>query len=97
MSQSVKEKSQTKAKKFPKFPSDAEAQKFVAEADLSEYDFSGFRPMSDVLAEESKRKDKTITFRLSKDLLDMLKANAKAQNIPYQRYMRLLLAKGLSD
>lgn len=52
--------------------------------------------MSDVLAEtENKRKTKTITFRLSEDLLAMLKAEAKAQDVPYQRLMRKLLAKGL--
>jgi len=83
-------------KKFPHFKSDAEVEAFVANADLSEYDFSDFRPMSEVLAEtELQRKSKTITFRLSETLLDMLKAEAKAQDMPYQRLMRHILAKGL--
>ena len=83
-------------KKFPQFKSDAEVEAFVASADLSEYDFSDFRPMSEVLADtELQRKSKTITFRLSETLLDMLKAEAKAQDMPYQRLMRRLLAKGL--
>ena len=83
-------------KKFPHFKSDAEAARFVATADLSEYDFSDFRPMSEVLADtELQRKSKSITFRLSETLLDMLKAEAKAQDMPYQRLMRRLLAKGL--
>lgn len=83
-------------KKFPHFKSDEEAEAFVATADLSEYDLSGFRRMSEVLAEtEMQRKSKTITFRLSETLLDMLKAEARALDMPYQRLMRRLLAKGL--
>lgn len=85
-----------KGKKFPHFESDDEAARFVAEADLSKYDFSDFRPLSEVLANtEMQRKSKSITFRLSETLLDMLKAEAKAQDIPYQRLMRQILAKGL--
>ena len=48
-----------------------------------------------LLETELQRKSKTITFRLSEALLDELKAEAKAQDIPYQRLMRYLLAKGL--
>lgn len=78
------------------FKSDEEAEAFVVNADLSEYDFSGFRQMSEVLADtENRRKTKTITFRLSEELLSMLKAEAEAQDMPYQRLMRRLLAKGL--
>lgn len=32
-------------KRFPVFQSDEEAERFVDEADLSEFDFSGFKPM----------------------------------------------------
>ena len=100
MSQTVKVKKTPKAskqkKQFPRFKSDEEVERFVATADLTEYDLSGFRPFSEVLADaESKRKTKTITFRLSADLLAMLKAEAKRRKIPYQRFMRLLLAKSL--
>ena len=85
-----------KGKKLPHFKSDGEAARFVAEADLSEYDFSDFRPLSEVLTNtEMQRKSKSITFRLSETLLDMLKAEAKARDIPYQRLMRQILAKGL--
>lgn len=52
--------------------------------------------MSEVLADtELQRKSKSITFRLSETLLNMLKAEAKAQKTPYQRLMRHLLAKSL--
>ena len=45
-----------KLKPFPAFATDEEAERFVAEADLTEYDFSGMRPMSVVLEELSKKR-----------------------------------------
>jgi len=46
------------AKPFPRFDSDEAAERFVAEADLSQHDFSGFRPMKFEIAgaADSKRK-----------------------------------------
>jgi hypothetical protein len=38
-------------KKLPRFATDEEAIDFVATADLSEYDLSGGRPMSEVFPE----------------------------------------------
>ena len=68
----------------------------VADIDLSEEDFSKWRPFSEVLADlDSERKNKTITLRIPETLLSILKASAKKKNIPYQRLMRQLLAKGL--
>ncbi|MGI9439663.1 MAG: CopG family antitoxin [Parvibaculales bacterium] len=85
-----------KGKPFPNFASDKEAEDFVDSADLSEYDFSKFRPFSEWLADlDSERKNKTITLRIPETLLSILKASAKKKNIPYQRLMRQLLAKGL--
>jgi len=34
-----------KLKPFPELKTDQEAEDFVLDADLSEYDFSGFKPM----------------------------------------------------
>ena len=39
----------TKSKPVPLFLNDAEAEQFVAKADLSTYDLSGFKPMDFVL------------------------------------------------
>ncbi len=47
-------------KKFPKFKTDKDAENFVDAADLSEYDFSEFKPMSF----EFEPKDKAVTLRL---------------------------------
>lgn len=76
-----------KLKPFPTFTSDAEAEEFVATADLTEYDFSGFRP----LHYEFKLKDATISMRVPQQLLDAVKGRAAAEGMPYQRFIRRTL------
>jgi predicted DNA binding CopG/RHH family protein len=71
----------------PSLRSDAAAEQFVASADLSQYDLSGFKPMRF----EFEPKSAALTMRLPAPLLDALKAKAKAKGIPYTRYVRLLL------
>jgi predicted DNA binding CopG/RHH family protein len=71
-------------KPMPPLNSDEEAERFVAEADLTEYDLSGFAPMRF----ELRRKDKTVSLRLPSELLDAAKAAAAREGIPYQRFMR---------
>ena len=80
-----------KAKPFPRFESDADAERFVAEADLSEYDFSGFRPMNF----EFERKTEQVNLRMSAGLLKRIKERAKERGIPYQRYIREVLERSL--
>jgi len=70
-------------KPLPRFASDEEAQKFTDEADLSEYDLSGFRPLSSF--EFAKKKDARLEMRIAEDQLKALKSAAKAQGIPYSR------------
>ncbi|MBL6761076.1 MAG: hypothetical protein ISQ19_00090 [PS1 clade bacterium] len=87
-----------KGKKFPDFKSDKEAEHFVDTADLSEYDFSDFRPMSEVLADvELEQKDMQVNIRMPTTLYGALKATAKTRKIPYQRLVRKLLADGLQS
>lgn len=71
-------------KKWPVLSSDDEAASFVAEADLTDYDFSEMVPMRF----ELRRKDKTVSLRLSEDLLIATKRAAARQGVPYQRFMR---------
>lgn len=71
-------------KKWPSFESDEEAERFVAEADLTEYDFSELVPMHF----ELRRKDRAVSLRLSDALLAAVKQSAERQGIPYQRFMR---------
>jgi predicted DNA binding CopG/RHH family protein len=73
-----------KGKPMPLFESDAAAEKFVDEADLTQYDLSGFKPMRF----EFEKKTKQINLRMPESLVDALKARAKERNIPYQRLIR---------
>jgi len=76
-----------KAKSIPSLRSDAEAEEFVAKADLSQYDLSGFKPMRF----EISPKDAALNMRLPGALLEAVKAKAKAKGVPYARYVRMLL------
>jgi predicted DNA binding CopG/RHH family protein len=81
-----------KLKQFPRYESDEDAERFVREADLSEYDFSGFKHMNFELV----KKDARVNMRLPQPLLDKIKKRASAEGIPYQRYMRDLMERGLA-
>lgn len=76
-----------KPKIMPPLRSDKEAEDFVANADLSQYDLSGFKPMHF----EVEPKSASLNMRLPISLLDAVKARARAKGIPYTRYVRLLL------
>lgn len=79
------------SKQFPLFTTDAEAERFVDKADLSEYDFSQFKPMRF----EFEKKTKQINLRMPESLVDALKARAKQRNIPYQRLIREAIENAL--
>ena len=77
----------TSAKPMPSLKSDADAEQFVATADLSQFDLSGFKPMRF----EFEPKAAALNMRLPQNLLDAVKLKAKARGMPYTRYVRLLL------
>lgn len=77
----------TKSKQMPSLHSDAEAEEFVEQADLSQYDLSGFKPMRF----EIEPKAAALNMRIPVGLLEAVKAKAKAKGIPYTRYVRMLL------
>ena len=79
-------------KKIPAFESDEEAERFVDTADLSEYDFSQFKPVRFEFA----RKDARVNMRLPEPLLAAVKARAKARGIPYQRFIREVLEQAVA-
>jgi predicted DNA binding CopG/RHH family protein len=76
---------------WPVLSSDEEAERFVAEADLTEYDFAQMVPMRF----ELRRKDKAVSLRLSDALLDAVKREAARRGIPYQRFMRLAIERAV--
>lgn len=81
-----------KAKTISSLHSDAAAEEFVASADLSQHDLSGFKPMRF----EIEPKSAALHMRLPLSLLEALKAKAKAKGVPYTRYVRMLLEADVS-
>lgn len=80
-----------KLKSLPPLLTDAEAERFTDEADLSDFDLSGFKPVRFELA----AKDESIHLRLPAPLLEAVKAEAAKQNIPYSRFIRMTLEHAL--
>jgi predicted DNA binding CopG/RHH family protein len=79
-------------KKIPVFRSDEEAEHFVETADLSEYDFSQFKPVQF----EFERKTARVNMRLPETLLAAVKARAQARGMPYQRFIREALEQAVT-
>jgi predicted DNA binding CopG/RHH family protein len=80
-------------KRLPKLKSDAEAEAFVAKADLTEYDLSDMTPVKF----ELRRKDTSVSLRLPKTLLDEVRGRARRAGIPYQRFIRLAIERALAS
>ncbi|MDR0311696.1 MAG: BrnA antitoxin family protein [Acidobacteriota bacterium] len=77
---------------MPSLKSDEEAERFIESADLSKYDLSGFSPMKF----EFEPKTSTLNMRLPKNLLVAVKMKAKAEGMPYTRYIRLVLEQAIT-
>ncbi|MBL4757291.1 MAG: hypothetical protein JKY32_06535 [Rhizobiales bacterium] len=80
-----------KLKSLPRLKSEKEAEDFVDNADLSEFDLSEFKPVNF----EFENKSATISMRLPKSQLAAVKAAAKKRGIPYQRFMREMIQRGM--
>jgi predicted DNA binding CopG/RHH family protein len=79
-------------KKVPHFKTDEEAEAFL-EQDLTDYLHAGnFKPMHF----EIRPKEKSINLRISEDLLAVVRENAKREGVPYQRYIRHLIERGVT-
>lgn len=74
----------------PEFKSNNEAESFL-DQDLSDLDFSQFKPMRF----EFERKASRLNMRLPEALLDAVKIRAKARGIPFTRYIRELIERDL--
>ena len=79
-------------RKVPRFKTDEEAEAFL-EQDLSDLDFSQFKPMHF----EIHPKEKSINLRISEGLLDAVRKRAKRQGVPYQRYIRQALERAVTE
>lgn len=78
-------------KKLPLLTSDKEAEDFIDNADLTDYDLSGLTPVRF----EFQPKERSITMRLSEPLLEAIKEEARHSGIPYQRFIRQALEKAV--
>ena len=79
--------SKSKTDRFPELASNEAAETFVAEADLTDYDWSDMKPVRFEFA----AKDARINMRLPADLLAAVKERATREHMPYQRFIRRAL------
>jgi predicted DNA binding CopG/RHH family protein len=78
-------------RKVPVLTTDEEAEAFLMQ-DLSDLDFSQFKPMHF----EFEKKEAQLNMRVPQPLLDAVKDRAKAQGIPYTRYIRMLMERDIA-
>ena len=79
------------SRKLPRKKSDEEAEAFLAQ-DVPDLDFSQVKRMHF----EFEKKEAQLNMRVPQPLLDAVKRRAKAQGLPYTRYIRLLLQRDVS-
>ncbi|KAB2877339.1 MAG: hypothetical protein F9K38_12980 [Pseudorhodoplanes sp.] len=79
-------------KKLPRLRSDRAAERFVAQADLTQYGLSDMKEARFAFAPKAAR----INMRLSPALLKAIKATAARSGIPYQRFIRQTLEKAVT-
>jgi predicted DNA binding CopG/RHH family protein len=71
-------------KKLPKLQRHEEAEEFIANADLTEYDLSEFRTG----LFEFQPKNELVNMRMPQALLDTVKASDVKADVPYQSFIR---------
>jgi len=81
-----------KLKKLPKLTSDTQAEDFVAHADLSQYDLSGFKKVHF----EFEPKSRAVNIRLPESLYAVVKKKAATEGIKTQRFIRRALERAVS-
>ncbi len=78
-------------KKVPVLKTDAEAEAFL-ERDLSDLDFSQFKPVRF----EFQPKTERVNMRLPAELLQAVRRKAEAEGMPYQRFIRATLERAVT-
>lgn len=80
-------------KRLPHLQSDAQAERFVAESDLTRYDLSALEPARF----EFDPKEARINMRLPSRLLKAVKLAAAERGVPYQRFIRQTLERAVAE
>jgi predicted DNA binding CopG/RHH family protein len=76
---------------LPTLTTDEEAEAFLENSDLSQYDLSGMKSNTF----EFSLKAKQVNMRMSEQLLEAVKARAAQQGMSYQRFIRQALETAL--
>jgi predicted DNA binding CopG/RHH family protein len=85
----------SKAKKVPKFKTEAEERAFWERSDSSDYvDWSKAKPVS---MSNLKPSTRTISLRLPEMLLDSIKVEANKRDMPYQSLIKVWLAEDVKQ
>lgn len=79
-------------KQLPDLKTDEEAEEFVANSDLTEYDLSGLRRMTF----EFEPKTAQVNLRVPSTLLASVKDEAAALGVPYTRFIRMALERAVA-
>jgi predicted DNA binding CopG/RHH family protein len=80
-----------KLRKVPHFDTDEELEAFL-EQDLSDLDFSQFKPVHFEFAKKTAQ----VNMRLPEALLEAVKARSVARGIPYTRFIREALEQAIA-
>jgi len=82
-------------KKLPKFKSEADEREFWLSHDSADYlDWSKARFVDFVNLKPTSR---SISIRLPEHMLSRIKALANREDVPYQSYMKILIAQKLEE
>ena len=80
-------------KKIPTFKNELEESAFWEENDITEYfDMSKAKP---IRFSNLKKTTKSISLRLPVDMIEELKVQANAMDVPYQSLIKMFLTKAL--
>jgi predicted DNA binding CopG/RHH family protein len=88
----IKRKAKTRAK-LPRLKTDSQAEQFVANSDLTQFDLSAPKPTRFEFAPKEAR----INMRLPGELLSAVKRAAKRRGVPYQRFIRQTLEDAIKE
>ena len=79
--------------KLPRLKTDSQAEQFVANSDLTQFDLSALKPTRFEIAPKEAR----INMRLPGELLSAVKRAAKRRGVPYQRFIRQTLEDAIKE
>lgn len=80
-------------KRLPRLQSDVQAERFVAQSDLTRYDLSALGTTRFEFAPKEAR----VNMRLPSGLLKAVKLAAAERGVPYQRFIRQTLERAVAQ